>query len=218
MATIIISLLQKYTRQKRTSNNGESCEEFIQFRLYKILNATDATKAKKTGQRLYASQLERVAVSGSYINLREVTLRVRATPGDYLIIPSCYDADIAGEFLLRLYTETPLHESSCSILHDHKEDLTEEDLFFSNPKSLDDAFSSWTNMLGASNGDVAKAAPVSGSIRSIPVTNGADERNLQRPAVSKLNLYQKVANEDIFAKVDHRTVKKNYSSSIRSLF
>lgn len=77
MATVIISLLQKYTREKRTQNRGESCEEFIQFRLYRILSDEDAENAKKTGQRLYASQLERCGTSGPYINLREVTKRFR---------------------------------------------------------------------------------------------------------------------------------------------
>lgn len=79
MATVIVSLLQKYTREKRTQNKGESCEEFIQFRLYRILAEADAQKAKRSGTRLYASQLERCATSGPYINLREVTKRFRTS-------------------------------------------------------------------------------------------------------------------------------------------
>lgn len=77
LATVIVSLLQKYTREKRTQNKGQSCEEFIQFRLYRILTDADAKQAKQTGKRLYASQLERCATSGPYINLREVTKRYR---------------------------------------------------------------------------------------------------------------------------------------------
>jgi hypothetical protein len=147
MATIIISLLQKFTREKRMQNKGESSEEFIQFRFYRILKQSDADQAKKTGQRLYASQLERVSTSGPYINQREITHRYRTQPGNYLIIPSCYDSNISGQFLLRLYTENPLGEKNCSILHDHKEGLEEKDLFFKNPKSIDEEFSNWTNLL-----------------------------------------------------------------------
>lgn len=77
MSTLIVSLLQKYTREKRTQNKGESCEQFIQFRLYRILADSDAEQAKKTGKRLYASQLERCATSGPYINLRDITKRFR---------------------------------------------------------------------------------------------------------------------------------------------
>lgn len=147
MATIIIALLQKNTRERRMTNNGEPCEEFIQFRMYRILSDEDAHLAKTTGRRLYARNLERCAVSGPYINLREVTKRLRVAPGNYLIIPSCYDSGISGQFLLRLYTEHPIEECNCSILDDHKDNLDQDDVFFSIPNSLDDAFNSWTNLL-----------------------------------------------------------------------
>ncbi|CAF0866413.1 unnamed protein product [Brachionus calyciflorus] len=164
MATIIISLLQKYTREKRVNNRGESCEEFIQFRLYRILKENDANNARTTGKRLYASQLERCATSGSYINLREVTKRFRVAPGNYLIIPSCYDAGIKGEFLIRLYTENPINQNNCSILHDHKDDLKLEDIFFKNPNSLNDAFSSWANLL-------VDSATKSNDLKTVSVTS-----------------------------------------------
>ena len=51
------------------------------------------------------SQLERVGASGSYINRREVTKRFRVPPGAYIIIPSTYDNDKPGKFLLRMFTE-----------------------------------------------------------------------------------------------------------------
>lgn len=79
MATVIVSLLQKYTREKRTQNDGKFCEEFIQFRFYRIISDVDAEMAKKTGRRLYASQLERCGSSGPYINYREVTKRFKAS-------------------------------------------------------------------------------------------------------------------------------------------
>ena len=43
--------------------------------------------------------------SGAYINKREVTSRFRVKPGQYLLIPSTYDADREGQFLLRIFTE-----------------------------------------------------------------------------------------------------------------
>jgi len=90
LATVIVSLMQKYTREERLNNRGESCEDFIQFRIYRILNDADAEFSKKTGQRLYANQLERCGLSGPYTNSREVTKRFRIAPGNYVIIPSCY--------------------------------------------------------------------------------------------------------------------------------
>ena len=196
MATVIISLLQKNTRQRRTQNSGQSCEEFVQFRLYRILNLADVEAAKKTGKRLYASQLERVGVSGPYINLREVTHRFRTPPGDYLIIPSCYDAGISGQFLLRLYTESPINESNCTILTDHKDNLTEEDVFFKNPKNVDDVFSNWTSMLGALKNDEPVRA---GSFFSAPVASAQGLSELFR---FELSLYKKVSSEELMEKVE----------------
>jgi hypothetical protein len=221
MATVIVSLLQKYTRQKRTVNKGESAEEFIQFRIYKILNPKDAENAIKTGQRLYASQLERVAVSGPYINLREVTLRLRVVPGNYLIIPSCYDTDISGEFLLRLYTEVPLEQKDVGILNDHKDSLTEKDLFFSNPKSLDDAFSSWTNLL--SNTNEAKHAEVAfsklklGNHETKPFPNVNLTLNGSSLYTSFSRFYN-FSDDDVFNKIDHKISNKNIKTQIRRLF
>lgn len=149
MSTLIVSLMQKYTREERTTNNGESCEDFIQFRLFRILNEKDAEASRKTGQRLYANQLERCGISGSYINSREVTKRFRVAPGNYLIIPSCYTADKQGEFLLRLYTENPLGESNCCVLGRHKTEIKDEDVFFQNSSATDALFKSWRNLVGS---------------------------------------------------------------------
>jgi hypothetical protein len=51
------------------------------------------------------NQLERVGASGSYINRREVTKRFRVPPGHYIILPSTFDSDKQGKFLLRIFTE-----------------------------------------------------------------------------------------------------------------
>ena len=37
MATLFVSLMQKDTRLKRLTNHQESAEEFIQFRLFKVI-------------------------------------------------------------------------------------------------------------------------------------------------------------------------------------
>ncbi len=158
MATIIVSLMQKFTREKRSMNNGEQCEEFIQFRLYRVLSEKDAAYAKNTGKCLYASQLERCGVSGPYINLREVTKRFRTAPGNYLVIPSCYDENISGEFLLRVYTENAIDEPDCCILHDdfNNNNISNTvDAFFSTPKSIDSEFSNWANLINGSD-DVSR--------------------------------------------------------------
>ena len=42
---------------------------------------------------------------GAYINKREVTGRFRVKPGNYVLIPSTYEAEKEGQFLVRIFTE-----------------------------------------------------------------------------------------------------------------
>ena len=59
LATIIISLMQKYTREKRMKNFGQPCEEFIQFRLYKVANDQYAQYCAENSIKLRENDLER---------------------------------------------------------------------------------------------------------------------------------------------------------------
>ena len=200
--------MQKYTREERVNHDGESCEEFIQFRLYRVINDKDIEAAKNSGTRLYASQLERCGTSGPYINSREVTKRFRVIPGTYLIIPSCYESGKKRDFLLRLYTETTINQNGITVLEDHKPDLLEEDIFFGIPKSIDDAFSSWANLLG---GDTGNKKIKSGEIRSMSQFSSQDNlrtraagirgNGSQAAFVSNYQIYRH-DDSDIFGKID----------------
>jgi hypothetical protein len=156
LATVVVSLMQKYTREKRREKNGKLTEEYIQFRLFKIKNESDALKAKNYKQKLQAHQLERVGNSGDYINKREITKRFRVPPGDYLIIPSLYDADVQGEFMLRIFTEKLIKQENAIILENQsfvedslfiKSSSNEKNSFFSNNANMNDCFSDWANKI-----------------------------------------------------------------------
>jgi len=45
------------------------------------------------------------ARSKSFINLREVAERFKLPPGTYCIVPSTFEANEEGEFLLRVFSE-----------------------------------------------------------------------------------------------------------------
>ena len=64
---------------------------------------------KKNGLRLYSNQLEVIGTTGNYINQREVIQRFHVEPGHYLIIPSTFDEDRNGGFMLRVFTETKIN-------------------------------------------------------------------------------------------------------------
>ena len=53
--TIIISLMQKNTREKRMKFNQDSNEEFIQFRIFKIKNIRDVEASKRNSTKLYGT-------------------------------------------------------------------------------------------------------------------------------------------------------------------
>ena len=48
-----------------------------------------------------------VAKSPAFINTREVCGRHRLEPGDYCIIPSTFNPNEEGDFLIRIYSEKP---------------------------------------------------------------------------------------------------------------
>ena len=107
---VIIGLMQKNTRKKRIELKIENAEEYIQIRLYKVKNIDNFQQSIDQGSQLKSSELERLNSSGAYTNKREVTTRFSLKQGAYLIVPSCYDEDVAGQFLIRIFTEKPLSQ------------------------------------------------------------------------------------------------------------
>ncbi|XP_050094655.1 calpain-B-like [Anopheles aquasalis] len=96
--TLILSLLQKNRRSKR--NKGIACLT-IGFAVYR-LEASDL-KQKPLTRDWFATHLSKE--KSTFINLREVTCRFRLEPGTYLIVPSTFDPNEEGEFMIRVFSE-----------------------------------------------------------------------------------------------------------------
>jgi hypothetical protein len=102
----IVALYQKDTRVGRSLGKKPLT---IGFAIYQV---TDDYK-QKTGyqsghpldQKFFLTR-KMTAKSPSYINSREIVGRFKLLPGEYVIVPSSFNANEQGNFMLRIYTET----------------------------------------------------------------------------------------------------------------
>ncbi|XP_052869463.1 calpain-B-like [Anopheles cruzii] len=98
--TLIVSLIQKNRRSKR--NKGIACLT-IGFALYRV--EPGDLQQKPLPRDWFASHLS--AAKSTFINLREVTCRFRLAPATYVIVPSTFDPNEEGEFMIRVFSECP---------------------------------------------------------------------------------------------------------------
>lgn len=103
LATVIISLMQKDSREKKVETEGKKADVYFQFRLYFLkdhIKIDDRLENIKFSSR----DTQKIGDSGSYTNTREATKRFSVKPGNYIIIPSTFDKDTYAKFMLRVYT------------------------------------------------------------------------------------------------------------------
>ncbi|GAB0096124.1 Calpain-B [Sergentomyia squamirostris] len=101
--TVIIALMQKNRRSRR--NMGMDCLT-IGFAVYHL---SDRDLMNKPQRMNYFKYNASVARSPAFINLREVSCRFKLPPGHYLIVPSTFDPNEEGEFLIRVFSEGRNH-------------------------------------------------------------------------------------------------------------
>ncbi|XP_068600375.1 calpain-5-like [Brachionichthys hirsutus] len=94
---VLICLQQRDRRATLRDGRGENLA--IGFDIHRVeVNRT---------HRMHVSQQKR---GGSvYINSRSVFARIDLTEGRYVIIPTTFDPDLEGDFLLRIFTDVPSH-------------------------------------------------------------------------------------------------------------
>ncbi|XP_030387750.1 calpain-A isoform X3 [Scaptodrosophila lebanonensis] len=100
LCTVIVALMQKNRRSKR--NMGMECLT-IGFAIYS-LSERDLDNRPQGIQ--FFKYKQSVGRSPHFINTREVCSRFKLPPGHYLIVPSTFDPNEEGEFLIRVFSET----------------------------------------------------------------------------------------------------------------
>ena len=74
-------------------------------KIYFLLQLEDPDRLPKPLDINFFKYNASVARSPSFINLREVSCRFKLPPGVYCIVPSTFDPNEEGEFLLRIFSE-----------------------------------------------------------------------------------------------------------------
>ena len=81
-------------------------QEAISFSIYKVLDKDGLSKKRiEHGKRFEDHQLEEVGSMSIYMASRQVCRRFNLPPGDYVVIPSCFDSDVDMKYLLRIFVE-----------------------------------------------------------------------------------------------------------------
>uniref|UniRef100_A0A667XTL1 Calpain 1, (mu/I) large subunit a n=1 Tax=Myripristis murdjan TaxID=586833 RepID=A0A667XTL1_9TELE len=130
--SFLVALMQKDRRRHR--RHGQDMHT-IGFAIYEVkYRGCQNVHLKKEFFLTHSS----CARSETFINLREVSTRLRLPPGEYLIVPSTFEPSKEADFVLRVFTEKQseteeLDDEISADLGD-EEEITEED--------IDDSFKS----------------------------------------------------------------------------
>ncbi|KAI1897322.1 hypothetical protein AGOR_G00082120 [Albula goreensis] len=99
VCTFVVALMQKNRRKERKTGAKLFT---IGFSIYEVPKEMQANQQHiQKDFFLYNASKAKC----TFINLREVSQRFRLSPGEYVIIPSTYEAHREGEFILRVFSE-----------------------------------------------------------------------------------------------------------------
>uniref|UniRef100_A0A667WG74 Calpain 1, (mu/I) large subunit b n=1 Tax=Myripristis murdjan TaxID=586833 RepID=A0A667WG74_9TELE len=96
--SFLVALMQKDRRRFR--RHGQDLHT-IGFAIYQQFRGCQSVHLKKDFFLRHSS----CARSETFINLREVSARLRLPPGEYLIVPSTFEPGKEADFVLRVFTE-----------------------------------------------------------------------------------------------------------------
>ncbi|KAI4537040.1 hypothetical protein MG293_013243 [Ovis ammon polii] len=95
--TVLLGLMQKNRRRQKRMGQGMLS---IGYAVYKLESHTDA----HLGRDFFLGRPP-AARSSTYVNLREVSARVRLPPGEYVVVPATFEPFQDGDFCLRVFSE-----------------------------------------------------------------------------------------------------------------
>ncbi|NWR62103.1 CAN1 protein, partial [Bucorvus abyssinicus] len=97
--SFLLALMQKHRRRER--RQGKDMET-IGFAVYEVPHVGQSGVHLK--RDFFLANASR-ARSEQFINLREVSTRFRLPPGEYVVVPSTFEPNREGDFVLRVFSE-----------------------------------------------------------------------------------------------------------------
>lgn len=101
--SFVVALMQKDRRKKR--REGQDMET-IGFALYEIPDEFRGSSGVHLKRDFFLSHASS-ARSETFINLREVSSRLKLPKGEYIIVPSTFEPNKESDFVLRVFSEKP---------------------------------------------------------------------------------------------------------------
>ncbi|XP_056382923.1 calpain-1 catalytic subunit [Hyla sarda] len=99
--TFLLALMQKNRRKERRFGKDM---ETIGFAVYEVPREFVGQQAVHLKRDFFLSNASR-ARSEQFINLREVSTRNKLPPGEYIVVPSTFEPNVEGDFVLRVFSE-----------------------------------------------------------------------------------------------------------------
>ncbi|XP_053683362.1 calpain-B-like [Sabethes cyaneus] len=109
MCTVVVALMQKHRRAEDLASLT------IGFVVYRVTE--EDLRHKPVPLKFFKKNAYRIVSRSIYSNSREVSCRLKLSPGIYLILPTTLQPNEEGEFLLRIFSEMQncLEENDCTI-------------------------------------------------------------------------------------------------------
>uniref|UniRef100_A0A672HT03 Calpain-1 catalytic subunit n=1 Tax=Salarias fasciatus TaxID=181472 RepID=A0A672HT03_SALFA len=105
--TFLVALMQKDRRKKRREGKDMETIGFAVYELWLQFKGRSGVHLKRDFFLTHASS----ARSELFINLREVSSRLRLPAGEYIIVPSTFEPHKEADFVLRVFSEKPCERS-----------------------------------------------------------------------------------------------------------
>uniref|UniRef100_A0A672GZI0 Calpain 1, (mu/I) large subunit b n=1 Tax=Salarias fasciatus TaxID=181472 RepID=A0A672GZI0_SALFA len=156
--SFLVALMQKDRRRYR--QHGQDMHT-IGFAIYEVRGHSHRGCPSIHLKKDFFLRRSSCARSDTFINLREVSARLRLPPGEYLIVPSTFEPSKEADFVLRVFTEKQSETQA---------EISEGD--------IDDSFRS---MFAQLSGDVSPVCPLT---RLTDVSPVSADRDLQTDGFS----------------------------------